>query len=264
LNRQFGKLVRDLGESLRRWRLWVHLGWNDIAKQYRRSFLGPVWITLNTGIFIVAFSFVGAQLFHQAVEAYLAYFATGTIIFGFFSSLLNEGCAAFTSAESYLKQGSVPKLAFVFRVLVRDLVLLGHNCVIILGALLWLGSVGSVDWLATLAGLLLAVTAAFFAVAILGTVAARFRDIPMIVSSATQVLYFLTPVMWRPEQLTARARWVVVLNPLAIFLDLVRKPILGQPVGAETYLAGLVVIALLAVLFLAILTAARRRIVYWL
>ncbi len=264
MNPQFVKLLRDLSESLRKWRLWVHLGWNDVAKQYRRSFLGPVWITLNTGIFIVAFSFIGAQLFHQQVESYLAFFSTGNIVFSFFSSLINEGCASFTSAETYLKQGSVPKLTFVFRVLVRGLVMLGHNAFIILGALVWLGSVGSVHWAAMLFGLLLSVTAGFFVVGILGAVAARFRDVPMIVSSAMQVLYFLTPVMWRPEQLTQRAQWLVVLNPLSIFLDLVRKPILGQPVGEQTYFSALIVIALLALLFFALFTVVRRRIVYWL
>ena len=264
MNGEFAKAGRDFLGSFRKWRLWMHLGLNDIAKQYRRSFLGPVWITLNTGIFIVAFSMVGAQLFNQDVNSYLAYFATGYIFFAFFSSLITDGCSTFTGAESYLKQGAVPKLTFVLRVIVRALVLLAHNAVIIVGALLWLGSIGDVKlgWL--LFGLATCIIAAFFVVGILGTVAARFRDVPMMVTSALQVLFFLTPVMWRPEQLTERAKWLVVLNPLAIFLDLVRKPLLGQATTMQTLVSAGIVIAVLAAVFVPLFVASRRRIVYWL
>lgn len=264
MSTQLARFAQDFQRTFRHWRLWMHLGLNDIAKQYRRSFLGPVWITLNTGIFIVAFSMVGAQLFNQDVNSYLAYFATGYIFFSFFSSLITDGCSAFTGAEGYLKQGAVPKLTFVMRVIVRALVLLGHNAVIILGALLWLGSVGQVrlGWL--LFGLATCILAAFFVVGILATLAARFRDIPMMVTSALQVLFFLTPVMWRPEQLTERAKWLVVLNPLAIFLDLVRKPLLGQETNMQTIVSAAIVIAGLAAIFFPLFLVARRKIVYWL
>jgi ABC-type polysaccharide/polyol phosphate export permease len=264
LNTQLAKFADDGRKSFRQWRLWMHLGLNDIAKQYRRSFLGPVWITLNTGIFIVAFSLIGAQLFKQDVNAYLAYFATGYIFFTFFSAVVTEGCAAFTGAESYLKQGSVPKLTFVMRVIVRDLVMLGHNAIIIVGALLWLGSIGQVRLGSLLFGLAMCIVAAFFIIGILGTVAARFRDIPMMVTSAMQVLFFLTPVMWRPEQLTERGKWLVVLNPFAIFLDLVRKPLLGQATSLQTVVSAAIVIAILAAIFVPLFLVARRKIVYWL
>jgi lipopolysaccharide transport system permease protein len=264
LNSEWSKLARDIRESFRLWRLWVHLGWNDVAKHYRRSFLGPIWITLNTGLFVVAFSLIGAQLFKQDVESYLALFATGSIIFTFFSSLISEGCAAFTSSESYLKQGAVPKLTFVFRVVVRNLVMLGHNAFIIFGALAWVGALGAVRWGGLLFGLSMALAAAFFAVAILGAVAARYRDIPMMVTSALQVMFFLTPVMWRPEQLTERAQWLVVLNPLAIFLDLIRRPLLGQPTTQQTVLSAVAVIVVLAAVFVPLYLTVRRKIVYWL
>jgi ABC-type polysaccharide/polyol phosphate export permease len=264
LTTELSKLARDVHESFRLWRLWVHLGWNDVARQYRRSFLGPIWITLNTGIFVVAFSLIGAQLFKQDVESYLAFFAAGSVIFSFFSSLITEGCSTFMTSESYMKQGSVPKLTFVFRVIVKNLVMLGHNAFIVLGALAWVGALGAVRWGELLFGMSLAVTAAFFVVAILGAVAARFRDIPMMVTSALQVLFFLTPVMWRPEQLTERAQWLVILNPLAIFLDLIRKPLLGQPTTYQTVFSAFAVIILLVAVFVPLYVTVRRKIVYWL
>jgi lipopolysaccharide transport system permease protein len=75
--RQSKLLIDDVRGSFVSWRLWVSLGWNDIAKQYRRSFIGPIWIALNTAIFIVGFGYIGAQLFKTDLADYLPYFCAG-------------------------------------------------------------------------------------------------------------------------------------------------------------------------------------------
>jgi lipopolysaccharide transport system permease protein len=147
-------LAYDVAQSLRNWQFWSYLGWNDIAKQYRRSFIGPVWITLNTAIFIVAFGLVGAQLFKLPIEDYLPFFCAGQILFTFLSTLINEGCQTFISADAFLKQSAYPKFAFVLRVVWRNLILLGHNLVVVVVVLLWFGGLGKVNWLAFLAALL--------------------------------------------------------------------------------------------------------------
>ncbi len=114
--KQWLLLKNDLVASLKLWRLWTHLGWGDLLKQYRRSFLGPVWISLNTAVFIVLFSLIAAQLFKQSMETYLAYFCVGHVVFSFFSALVSEGCQTYISSEAFLKQTPYPKLAFVLRV----------------------------------------------------------------------------------------------------------------------------------------------------
>ena len=44
----------DLVDGFRRHELWLHLGWQDIKQRYRRSVLGPFWITIATGTTAVA------------------------------------------------------------------------------------------------------------------------------------------------------------------------------------------------------------------
>ena len=39
----------DLIDGFHRRELWLHLGWQDIKQRYRRSVLGPFWITIATG-----------------------------------------------------------------------------------------------------------------------------------------------------------------------------------------------------------------------
>ena len=35
--------------------------------------------------------------------------------------------------------------------------------------------------------------------AYIGIVSARFRDIPQLINSLVQIVFFVTPIMWKPE-----------------------------------------------------------------
>lgn len=264
MNRETKLLIADVLGSFTSWRLWASLGWNDIAKQYRRSFIGPVWITLNTAIFIVGFGYIGAQLFKTDVQDYLPYFCAGQVVFTLLSSLLSEGCSTFLAADTFIKQAACSKTLFVTRVVFRSLLMFLHNIVVVFCVLLWFGKFGTVRWGDFLLALPLALLAGWLVVAIVGIVATRFRDVPMIITSFLQLLFFVTPVMWRPEQLTARAQVVVDYNPFAVFLSLLRAPLLGQPLAWELWRAALLLVAALGVVFVALYQPFRRKIVYWL
>ena len=100
--------------------------------------------------------------------------------------------------------------------------------------------------------------------AILGALAARFRDIPMAVASVMQISFFVTPVMWSPEQLTERAKTLVHLNPLAAFLEILRAPLLGAVSAPQAWAYALVATFLALASFGFLYLLARRRIIYWL
>ena len=58
--------VRGLRDLWRGWRdyreLWLTVGLYDIRKRYRRSLLGPFWITVSLGAFILGLSFIYVPL----------------------------------------------------------------------------------------------------------------------------------------------------------------------------------------------------------
>lgn len=260
---QLRKLLLDFSESISQWRLWLHLGWNDVATQYRRSFLGPMWITLSTGLFVFAFGLLGSQIMGFDVYEFIPYFATGFILFGWMSSLVTDACKAFEGSSAYLKHAAFPKMIVVFRVVVRNLVMFLHNFVIILVVLVWADLILVSAWLYWLIGICVFTLASVFVVAILGALAARFRDIAMMVTTLMQIMFFMTPVFWRSDQLTERAQWLVILNPFASFLEILRAPLLGSPPSLMAFQATLIMVFSLFVLFILVFAFARRRIVYW-
>jgi ABC-2 type transport system permease protein/lipopolysaccharide transport system permease protein len=72
-----------------------------------------------------------------------------------------------------------------------------------------------------------------------------------------QIVFFMTPIMWKPELLGS------TFNPFYHLVEIVRAPLLGQVPSAENYIAlGLISMAnflLAAVLFVRF----RARISYW-
>src|SRR3954451_13688625 len=90
--------VADLAEGLGRWELWSTLGWHDIRQRYRRSVVGPFWLTLSMGMMIGGLAYLYGEVFGQNVSTYLPYLALGMIIFTFVSSLITEGSGTFVAA----------------------------------------------------------------------------------------------------------------------------------------------------------------------
>lgn len=257
-------LWEDISKAVVNWRFWFYLGREDILKQYRRSVIGPIWITLNTAVFIIAFGLLGAQIFKTDVKTYLPYFCLGQIFFNFMSVLLNEGCHAYIAAEAFLKQAPYPRTSFPIRVVWRNLLMLAHNMAVVAGVLIWSDGLGRVLWLDFIGALGLALFTGVFVVAVIAALATRFRDIPMILGSLLQIGFFITPVIWSPEQLTERAQWLVRLNPMAAFLDLLRQPLLGFSGSVEMWLVALTTSASITLIFVVLYCAVRKRIVYWL
>ncbi len=70
------KAVEDIQNSLLSYPLWLSLGWQDIKQRYRRSALGPFWITLSLGVTVVMMGILYAKLFKQDIRSYLPYLAT--------------------------------------------------------------------------------------------------------------------------------------------------------------------------------------------
>ena len=52
--------VGDLIEGLARWELWSTLGWHDIRQRYRRSIVGPFWLTLSMGVMVAGLAYLYA------------------------------------------------------------------------------------------------------------------------------------------------------------------------------------------------------------
>ncbi|MFM8415209.1 MAG: ABC transporter permease [Planctomycetota bacterium] len=252
----------DWWAGTRRFDLWSTLAWYDIVLRYRRSIIGPLWITLSMGAMLLGMGPLYAALFDVPLARFYPHLALGIIFWNFFSTTLNDGCQVFITAAAYLKQGPVPRSVFVWRSLARHLFFLAHHVVLYLPVALWSGLAWSPRMLLAIPGLLVVIVNLHALSITLGLLSARFRDVPNIVSSSLQLLMFLTPVFWFPEKLPERSRFILY-NPLAQLLDVLRVPLLGGlPAPGTLWFLGYFTtlnVAVAAYLY----ATCRRRVVYW-
>jgi lipopolysaccharide transport system permease protein len=264
LDEQVAAARADLVRGFTDWRLWLLLGMNDIRQRYQRSRVGQFWITLSMLVTIVALGVVYSYLFRMSLREYLPTLTLGIVVWALVSSMVTEACTIFTGAESYLRQVPMPKSIFVHRMLVRNLVTFAHNVTIVPLLYLAFGIVPGWPVLLAPIGLAIATINGFWIGLLVGMLCARFRDLPQMVASLMQIAFFVTPVMWKQDQLPRKLSWLVEVNPLANLLRLIRDPLLGQVPTTFAYLMGIALILAGFSVTIPFFVRFRARIVYWL
>jgi ABC-type polysaccharide/polyol phosphate export permease len=252
----------DLWEGIGRFWLWGVLAWSDIRQRYRGSVLGPFWLTLSSAIMIGSLGILYARLFKADITSYLPSLALGLLVWSLISTTLTESCSAFFSADHIIRQIKLPLSVYIYRLVARNLIVFAHNIVVSVVVLVWFHV--PVGWRDALAvpGLMIIVLTSVPASLVLALLCARFRDMPQIVASLLQVIFFLTPIMWDRSLLGSNG-WVVGLNPFAAFIDIVRAPLLGQLPDTASWFIALGVLVLSWLIAVPLFARVRGRVAYW-
>jgi ABC-2 type transport system permease protein/lipopolysaccharide transport system permease protein len=178
------------------------------------------------------------------------------------STVIIEGCQTFLSAHNIITQVRMPFSVHAWRSVYRNLIVLAHNMVIVpLVLIIFSVPVGWSVLIIVPALAILTINGIWVSI-LLGMISARYRDVPPIVTSFVQVLFFVTPVFWPPEALGI---WMqaLPLNPLFAAVDVVRAPLLGSAPLAYSWTVLLVstVVGCIGTFFL--FAKFRPRIAYW-
>lgn len=262
-NRPTASALLDIVSAIKRMPLVGTLGWQDVRARYRRSALGPFWITLSMGVMIGTIGLVFGQIFQSPMQEFLPFLTIGMVLWTFIAAVITEGATGFISAEGIIKQLPIPLFVHIMRMIWRNLLILLHNLVIFPLVLLAVGK--PIGWIALLSipGLALNILNLGWIVLLLAIICARYRDLPQMVASVLQVVFYVTPVMWIPSLLRNRM-YLLDLNPAYHLLEITRGPLLGNVPSATNWLvAGGMAVAGWVVALL-VFGRYRRRIAYWL
>jgi lipopolysaccharide transport system permease protein len=254
--------VADVADGAALWRLGLTLGWLDIKLRYRGSMLGPFWLTISTAVWIGAMGALYSLLFHMDLHGYLPFLALSLVLWTALGGLVGDACNTFLQSEATIRAMRMPYFVHAVRVVVRTIIGLAHNIpvVVVVFALLGLSPGRTALW--CIPGLVLWTIDSFATCIALGTLCARFRDIPPIVGSVMQIAFFITPIMWQPKQLGTHGWWLK-LNPFYDVLEVVRQPLLGSVPTAQMWIAAGLYSVLFCVLTSMLFVRVRGRLAFW-
>lgn len=255
----------DVVAAAKRHALIMLLAWQDIQQRYRRSALGPFWLTLSMSVMIGAIGLVFSQVFKTPTQDFLPFIAIGIILWTFISNVIIEGCTGFIVAENIIKQLPIPLFVHILRMVWRNVLILAHNIVIFPIVLIIVGKPVGLVALLSIPGFILATINLIWVALILATICARYRDMPQMVASLIQVTFYLTPIIWMPKTISAHVNsYLLDLNPVYHLLEIMRAPLLGELPTATNWLVSLAMAVIGSILALAFYGNYRRRIAYWL
>ena len=245
------------------WPFWTLIGWYDIKQRYRRTTLGPLWITISMGLLTLVLGIIYGSIFKKPIGDYLVYLAGGIITWFFVSSTIMEGTTVFIAAEGIIKQGSIPISIHIYRVIWRNLIVLLHNVAVLAVIYLLFRSVSSLNPLLFVMGLFLLVGNLLIATAVLGILSTRFRDIPQMMTSLMQVLFYITPILYEPSQLPTQLRLIALYNPIYHVIEVFREPLIGEVPDLLSYGVAATTLVVGGLATFLLFRRFRARIAYW-
>lgn len=257
---------KDIQDGLSKWRVWLMLAYQDIKLRYRRSVLGPFWITLSMAISVYSMGFLYSHLFRSDLQSYFPFLVGGMIAWALISTLVTELTDAFSNSDHLLKQIKLPFSLYIHRIVARNIIIFFHNTLVIVPLFVIFHETAKINWntLFLFVGLFIIYVNALLYGLTLAMLGARFRDISQIVKSLIQVVFFLTPVMWKPDVLSANKKFIVLFNPFSSFIQIIRAPLIGTLPALHDLLMVLFMTILGALICYYLFVRYRARIVYWL
>ncbi len=245
------------GEVWRNRHLISFFGGRTLAKTYRRTVLGWLWVLIRP---LVTVS-VSAAVFHGIVgiEAgktpYFLFFLVGMTCWSLFESALTWTTRSLELNRRLLKKQYVPRLVLPVASLAPALAELGINLgMIALTAMYFRVTAGAMYVvLGPTTGFALLALALCCGLALAiglwtSVLAAKARDVRFLLAYVLQPLFFVTPVIYPLTSVPERWRWLVELNPLTTIVELFRRGLLGEGLTSALHVVG--VIAIVAVIML--------------
>ncbi|GAA4430068.1 ABC transporter permease [Actinokineospora soli] len=285
--RNFPAAFADIRKGFGQRELWAYLGWQDIKQRYRRSVIGPLWITLSMAVTAAGLGLLYSQLFETPIGTFLPYLTVGFIVWNFMLGCMVEGSDTFISNEGLIKHLPAPLTVYALRTVWRLVLMFAHNLLVYAVVLvIFFGDLSTDGYILTKGGTpqpgldwtIITAIPAFVLIAVNGTwvallfgiISTRYRDIPQVVNALTQLLFFLTPIVWPVDELTRRFKetggWqmlVAELNPLYHFVQIIRAPLIGSEQSWHHWAVVLGITVVGWALALLAMRNYRARVSYW-
>jgi len=255
----------DFQQSIRQPLKWIYLGYIDIFLRYKRSIIGPFWITISISVIIFVLSHLWAQILSIDFNFFVSYFAIGYILWYWLSSTVIESSSSMTEFEGLIKQIKIPISTYLLRVSLRNFLVFLHNCVLIVLVIFIFDNQVNIFEFITIS--LPSIFLIFISLTSLGVmisiISVRYRDLSSIISFLMQLLFFITPIIWHPDIIN-KSTALIEYNLFFYWIDVIRQPLLGLEVHENSLLVIFVssIICILVSAF--VIGRYKKKIIYWL
>lgn len=219
-----------LSSAYKNKRLIYTLTKREVISRYRGSVFGLLWSFFTPILMLVVYTFVFSVVFqakwsegHTSKSAFALVLFSGLIIFNLFSECINKAPSTIIANSNYVK-----KVIFPLEILpwVNMGAALFHfliSCIVWLVFYIFEVGMPHVTLLLLPFVLLPLILMTMGMSWLLASLGVYLRDVSQLVGIITMVLMFLSPIFFPTSALPPEARSLLLLNPLAHFIEQTRE-----------------------------------------
>jgi ABC-2 type transport system permease protein len=231
-----------LGDDARRFvNLTLTLARTDFKLRYFGSVLGYVWSLVRPLLLFAVLYVVFTQVFHagRGVPHYPVYLLTSIILWTFFVETTSGSVQCLLLREGLLRKMRFPRLVIPLSVGLTALFNLGMNFIVVLGFALATGVEPRLGWLEMPVLVLLIAAFALGIGMLLSVLYVRFRDVQPIWDVVTQVLFYVSPIIYTAKTYPSSVLRPALVNPIAAILTQMNHVFIDpRTPSAATYIGG--------------------------
>lgn len=263
MNRNVTYALNDLLLGFRKAGVAWHLAWRESFLPYKLGFLGPIWITLQTALWVLAVGlFIGPSLVQDSPH-YFAYVAIGFAVYNLFMVLFTEGSNVFIRSSNFILNIPNPYTIYVLKVLFRGIIQVIMALPVIVAAMLATGLQLHPMALLAIPGLLLCNVFGLGVILLFGSISVSLRDISFGLQAAMRLMMFVTPIFWVATETGFRSL-ISNLNPIFHFMEIIRQPMLGESLAGPHWIAAIAFTIPTLIIGLAFFLHLRNKMAIWL
>lgn len=243
-------MKRYMQDIIRRKDLIFYLVVSELKSLHKNSFLGYLWWMLDPLLGVAVYYFLMVVVLNRGGTDYGPFLVVGLVVFRSISSTMTQSAKSITRQSGIISQVYLPKAIFPFATSLSQLINFSIGLLVIGLFLIIFRITPSLQllWLpyVLVSHLLFMTCLSMF----IGYICVFVRDVENFLSHFIMLLRYGSPVIWKPDMLPARVRWISEYNPLTTYLDSYRNILLydSAPAFFRLNLIGLISLLLIVLM----------------
>ncbi len=232
--------------SMKRIQLWGFTSWFQFLIRYRKTLLGPAWLLVGPIMFIAFLGLLFAQVGGVSRAEFVPHLTIGLIVWTLISGFVIGSTNVFQQAKGQILQGGIDLTDIVMVSVFSTIIHFLHQIVLIVAVFIIFSISVTPYALFSLVGVILLIINGIWLTIFFGIIGARYRDLAEIVQAVMRIAFLATPIIWMPGE-TGRGGVMgvfLVYNPFHHFLELIRAPLLGDPIAPLSWMVVLTITAI--------------------
>jgi len=239
----------DLREIWSQRELLGFLTWRDVTVRYKQTLLGAAWAALQPLLTTVIFvAFFGKLVGDHAGTSYPLFAYAGLLLWTFFANAVTASASSLIGSAHLITKVYFPRVFLPAAAVAAALVdlLVASVMLIVLCIVERITPTPQLLLMIPIVGLM--VVLAFSVGLWMAALNVRYRDIRHALPFVVQMLLFVSAVIYPSTMVPAALRPLLLLNPIATFIEAFRACVFGTPLDWGALAIG-TAITLLLLLF---------------